>query len=940
MKRVIIFLFLLAIGVVYAQEELKLVGREVHPDWACSYYRLYYKGKDLKTDLFTLGVSNYREVKGEIKSFSIEWWVNDSYTYYEPVWGTCIDEITREKYDCIVDYKEEIRYGKYFPISTLEIGKLTPSYNLERIQKQSLLALKELAKKGYIDIRICGKYKPLRKNGIDYVSIEHIPVFRGAEYKKYDWWNGSYWGNRFNATGSAYAYLDDSDDKVCYALTVNKSDWYDKVGLYIFVVDGNPPNYTVGFKESYTSTNWIANTSYDFSSSGWHTITLNQSTWFDAGDVAWVCIEPDPNNPPDSSNRLRLLLLTPEVDIVPYDSHLDENMDVCYYTDSWSCGYTPSVVLLTNDSYKYGQPFPRGISLSIDESYIRGERFKATRDMNVTGLMALIARSSTVPDADLYAELRDSSNTLLASCKVADNDTVTTSFESYNCSFDESVSIIEGSIYYFILEAPDITNGGDYYIREYYVTYSSDLSFNGTDAYYVYDSTSDNGSSYTSYTSNDIYFVLVLEEEGAPTDNPPSVTLNSPSDGYSTTETSITFNATASDDYNVANMTLYGNFTGTWQANETKTTSGTSVTETWTKTLDVGYYVWNVKACDNASQCSFASQNFTLTIEETGDTTPPELTFVAPTPNNETIEQNYAYINVTSNEELSTAKLEWDGTNESMQGSGTNWYLNKTNLANGNYTFLVWGSDTSSNWNKTEVRWVYINYTAPSDDTPPTYSSQSRNTSLSNASCKFQITFNDNVALDPNGQWIFSWNGSGSWANDSATNFTSTPETVSSTKTLPPAGTYLCYKWYAKDNASNWVETPAYCFTTSAPLEGMTFEEFLIYNSFLFVALSLAFKTRRFEVSAIFTAIGLLFIFNLAYTDVTYRFGYVTNETYTYGSEQVDYINYNYDEIVLDKNLYTYFYFGLLLATTLNLIYKFESFIKVRRRKKRAARKA
>jgi hypothetical protein len=47
-----------------------------------------------------------------------------------------------------------------------------------------------------------------------------------------------------------------------------------------------------------------------------------------------------------------------------------------------------------------------------------------------------------------------------------------------------------------------------------------------------------------------------------------------------------------------------------------------------------------------------------------------------------------------------------------------NWYLNKTNLADGNYSFKVYGNDTSNNWNATETRVVEINTTIP-DTTPP-----------------------------------------------------------------------------------------------------------------------------------------------------------------------------------------------------------------------------
>ncbi|MFQ6119637.1 MAG: Ig-like domain-containing protein, partial [Methanosarcinales archaeon] len=91
------------------------------------------------------------------------------------------------------------------------------------------------------------------------------------------------------------------------------------------------------------------------------------------------------------------------------------------------------------------------------------------------------------------------------------------------------------------------------------------------------------------------------------------------------------------------------------------------------------------------------------------ETEPPILEFVPPTPdNNSIINTNYAFINITASENLSTAKLEWKGVNETMQGSGSNWHINKTDLISGNYSFRVYGKDNSGNWNSTEKREITI----------------------------------------------------------------------------------------------------------------------------------------------------------------------------------------------------------------------------------------
>jgi hypothetical protein len=90
------------------------------------------------------------------------------------------------------------------------------------------------------------------------------------------------------------------------------------------------------------------------------------------------------------------------------------------------------------------------------------------------------------------------------------------------------------------------------------------------------------------------------------------------------------------------------------------------------------------------------------------------------------------------------------------------------------------------------------------DTTSPTYSSLSYSTTVAGASCHFNATVNDNLALQPNGRYQFGTNNSGSWVWDSTVNFTSTPQTVSVSKTLnTTAGVKVSYQWNITDNAGN-----------------------------------------------------------------------------------------------------------------------------------------
>jgi len=112
--------------------------------------------------------------------------------------------------------------------------------------------------------------------------------------------------------------------------------------------------------------------------------------------------------------------------------------------------------------------------------------------------------------------------------------------------------------------------------------------------------------------------------------------------------------------------------------------------------------------------------------------------------------------------------------------------------------------------------------TSGPDTTPPTWSSASHNNTEVNEPTKFQITVNDNTALHPLGYWIFSSNLTGTWENDTAVNFTSTPETISTVKILPSdmLNKVIGYRWYLYDNASQVNTTPIFTLTvvdTKAP---------------------------------------------------------------------------------------------------------------------------
>ena len=145
-------------------------------------------------------------------------------------------------------------------------------------------------------------------------------------------------------------------------------------------------------------------------------------------------------------------------------------------------------------------------------------------------------------------------------------------------------------------------------------------------------------------------------------------------------------------------------------------------------------------------------------------------------------------------------------------------WANVTKILNDTVGIVVgyrwYATDNSGNMNASEI--FILNTTR--DTTPPTYSNNQTNSTFAGQSALFSIQWNDNSDLYPNGQYIFSTNNSGTWANDSTVNFTTTPSWANVTKVLNgTAGIFIGYRWYATDNAGNLNASEIFTLTTSSP---------------------------------------------------------------------------------------------------------------------------
>lgn len=126
-----------------------------------------------------------------------------------------------------------------------------------------------------------------------------------------------------------------------------------------------------------------------------------------------------------------------------------------------------------------------------------------------------------------------------------------------------------------------------------------------------------NGDGYVSEEVNvDVTASIYDLAENRTLNSPPEIQLINPKD-YGNYSSPVLFNCSSSDlDNNLKNISLYGNWTGQWSINETKSLNSAGGYTSFTKNLPEGYYEYSCKVTDNLSSSTF-STNYSFTVDST-----------------------------------------------------------------------------------------------------------------------------------------------------------------------------------------------------------------------------------------------------------------------------------------------------------------------------------
>ena len=170
-------------------------------------------------------------------------------------------------------------------------------------------------------------------------------------------------------------------------------------------------------------------------------------------------------------------------------------------------------------------------------------------------------------------------------------------------------------------------------------------------------------------------------------DTPPEVLLLDPlNNSEYITSDDVNLVCYSGDNFQLVNVTLYHNLSGTWQANQTINISGTFNTTTFTVNVaNDTNFIWNCLAYDNKSRGNFAVNNWSTNIII--DTTSPNVNITSPL--NQTYNVSSIDFNVTLNEVGSCEYSLDNGITNITMGSSDGLNFNSTNSSIGDEGYKV-----------------------------------------------------------------------------------------------------------------------------------------------------------------------------------------------------------------------------------------------------------
>jgi hypothetical protein len=200
--------------------------------------------------------------------------------------------------------------------------------------------------------------------------------------------------------------------------------------------------------------------------------------------------------------------------------------------------------------------------------------------------------------------------------------------------------------------------------------------------------------------------------------------------------------------------------------------------------------------------------------------------------------------------------------------------------------FQWWCSDSQGQWSTTGLQYII---TTPGQ--PPTYSNIGYNSTLAGNRTLFSCRWQDSIGLSG---FIFSWNGTGTWTNNTWIELVGLSAWSNVTKTLPSLnGKIVGFKWYCNDTDGNWKGTPIQALTTTTVTQSTVFGRTIIGANLNTVPVGYA-VACKFQSPADGTATKIS-----AYIRGKYQSGYVKAMIYSDVNGQIGILLFESSQITL-----------------------------------------
>ena len=150
------------------------------------------------------------------------------------------------------------------------------------------------------------------------------------------------------------------------------------------------------------------------------------------------------------------------------------------------------------------------------------------------------------------------------------------------------------------------------------------------------------------------------------------------------------------------NVSLYGNFSGTYELYDTENLSGLSDNATFSVTVPNvdASYLWNCEVYDNAGNSDFGDTNYTIEV----DITPPSVTIISP---QGLVNDVTPRLNVSFNENVSSAWYSINSSNNISLCTECNFSSeNFFHLSEGSYSIEVFAQDDVGNVNSSTESFI------------------------------------------------------------------------------------------------------------------------------------------------------------------------------------------------------------------------------------------